>query len=180
MKYFCQVCVVGIKSGVLGRSPASWKEGLNFWQSNALLHWRETLLPGFVPCFGQLPGRMAQLSLERVEEIPGQNSSELGDGVWRGECEKDSHWDWTDGLCGTVLVEQGNPTWQLCKAPAEGKVILFPLFASKIITYLRSLGLFGADLILVLEIYLWIWVLQSGRAAGGQANQNTLASLWKH
>lgn len=34
---------------------------------------------------------MAQQSLERAEEIPGQDSSELGESArWRGECEKDT------------------------------------------------------------------------------------------
>lgn len=40
------------------------------------------------------------------------------------------------------------------KAPAEAKALLFIFFASKIITYLRSMELFGAALILVLEISL--------------------------
>lgn len=42
------------------------------------------------------------------------------------------------------------------------------------------MGLFGTDLILVLDIYLWIWVLQFGRDAEDHENQKTLASLWKH
>lgn len=42
------------------------------------------------------------------------------------------------------------------------------------------MGMFGAALILVLGIYLWILVLRSGRAAEDSGNQKILASLWKH
>lgn len=39
--------------------------------------------------------------------------------------------------------------------------------ANRILTCLRYMGLFGAGVVLVLktEIHLWIWALQSGRAA---------------
>lgn len=43
------------------------------------------------------------------------------------------------------------------------------------------MGLFGADLVLILktEIHLWIWVLESGKAAEADENQKTLASVCK-
>lgn len=110
-------------------------------------------LRGFVPCLQPLGG-MAQLSLERVEEIPVQDSSYLGERArQRGECVKGTE---TELMVWDCVGGAGDPAWQLCKAPAEAKALPFPRFASKIITCLRNMGLFGTDLILVLDIYLWI------------------------
>lgn len=135
-------------------------------------------LPGFVPCL-HLLGGMAQLSLERVRGFLVRTAHSLVRVLTGGANVRRilrlNWWSLWDCVGGT-----GDPAWQLCKAPAEAKALLFPFVANKIIARLRSMGLFGAALILVLEIYLWIWLLKSGRAAEVHGNQKDLASLWKH
>lgn len=78
-KCFCQVCLIGVKSEILGTS-ASWKDGLSMRllaeQCDASLKRSSGLLGCLVLCLVcRLLGEMPQLSLERVEEVPVQDSS---------------------------------------------------------------------------------------------------------
>lgn len=87
----------------------------------------------------------------------------------RGEYVKDTEEELVVGAGGGVVPmdQEGILGWQPFKACAEAKATVFPVFGSKIVSCLRHMGLFGADLVLVLktEIHLWIQVLQSDRTA---------------
>lgn len=133
-----------------------------------------------MPCL-ELFGEMAQLYLERVRRFLCRIAPSLvrvphrGVNIWRIlKLSWLSVWGCTSGT-GWILE------WDLFKAPAEAKAVMFSISVSKIITFLRHMGLFGTDLILVLktDIHLWIQVVQSGRAAEAREYQNTLASVGK-
>lgn len=82
---------------------------------------------------------------------------------------------------GLYQWNRGDPGMAAIQGTCRSKSYHVSNFASRIITYLRCMGLFGADLALVLqtEILLWIWALQSGRAAEADENRKTLASACK-
>lgn len=135
-KCFCQVFAVGIKSGVLGMSFASWKDGLNTRLSTepcAASLKRNLDLLGCLVCVSCLClvcsflGEWPSFAWKGWRRFLGRIAHVLvrvlagGTNVWR--TLRLGWWSVWDCVGGT-----GDPAWQLCKAPAEAKALLFPFF----------------------------------------------------